>query len=218
MVIESIQMYGIDVQYAPRTIVGEDTIWNEDAISEYNSAYPVEMYVKNVEGFEGEGDFLSKFNIQIRDEITFSVAQRRYREEAGDPEGRERPYEGDLIYFPLTGKIYVIKFVEHEEVFYQFGALQTYSLRCELFEYSNEGLNTGVEEIDRLEELHSTNVGLSNTATLDANGNIVIDPETGRPVGVDDDFNTQPSDDSDDFDVEANSIIDWNETDPFSEG
>jgi hypothetical protein len=178
----------------------------------------LEMYIKNVEGFEGEGDFLSKFNIQIRDEITFTLAQRVYNEEVGMNEVNTRPREGDLIYFPLTEKVYVIKFVEHEAVFYQLGGLQTYDLRCELFEYSNEDLNTGVPQIDDLEIKHSINVGINDLATLDANGNIVINANTGRPVGLPEDYSLiDPFADNKNFQIKSDQFVDFSETDPFSE-
>ena len=219
LIIESIRMYGHDIQYCPRTIVSKDEIYNEDALSQYNDAYQVEMYIKNVEGFEGEGDFLSKFNIQIRDEITFTIARKVYEETVGDFENSDRPLEGDLIFMPLTKKIYQIKFVEHEPVFYQLGALQMYDLRCELFEYSNEDLNTGIAEIDNLEIKYTLAAQPADGVTYDANNNVIIDENTGRPVGVDSDWNPDdPFEDSSNFQISANSFIDFTEQDPFSEG
>jgi hypothetical protein len=217
LIIEAIRIYGHDLHYCPRTIISKDDIWSSDSLSEYNNAYLIEMYIKNVEGFEGEGDFLSKFNIQIRDEITFTVAQRVFNGEVGAEEIIQRPREGDLIYFPLTQKVYVVKFVEHEAVFYQMGKLQTYDLRCELFEYSNEKLNTGVFHIDILGEENRTDADLSN-AEFDAEGGLVIDPITGRPIGVDDYEVEGVFNQSSEFQNKANSIIDWSERDPFSEG
>ena len=196
-----------------------DGTYNEDARSEYNVAYYVEMYIRNVEGFEGEGDFLSKFNIQIRDEITFTIANKVYVETIGDYEDSQRPREGDLIYLPLTKKIYVIKFVEHEAVFYQMGSLQTYDVRCELFEYSNEKLNTGIAEIDELEDDYSLALTADDGITRDANGNIIIDEYTGRPTGVDSDVDINDSfDQNNQFELNADSFIDFTEDNPFSEG
>ena len=218
LIIESIRIYGIDLYYCPRTVNNKDQVFNEDTISSYDDAYLVEMYVKNVEGFEGEGDFLSKFNIQIRDEITFTVAQRVFHDDIGAEEITYRPQEGDLIYFPLTEKVYVVKFVEHEPVFYQLGGLQMYDLRCELFEYSNEDLNTGVPQIDNLEKKYSTSVAIGNNATLDANGFVVIDANTGRPTGISNTyFDNDQFADNDTFQTDAASFIDWSEIDPFSE-
>ena len=126
LVIESIKIYGHDVYYCPRTLVNKDEIYGEDSISKYNTQYMVEMYVKNVMGFEGEGDFMSKFNLQVRDQMTLTIARRTFFDEIGNIESINRPQEGDLVYFPLNKKIFVVKFVEHEAIFYQMGALQTY--------------------------------------------------------------------------------------------
>lgn len=219
LVIESIRIYGHDVWYCPRTIIAKDETFNEDALSQYNSSYQIEMYIKNVEGFEGEGDFLSKFNIQIRDEITFTVANKVYVETIGDIEENRRPEEGDLIFMPLTKKIYVIKFVEHEAVFYQMGSLQTYDLRCELFEYSNETLDTGVPEIDGLQNKYTLAVGSGDGLLLNSNNDVIIDANTGRPLGVDSSWNpTDPFADNNSLQLDANIFLDFTEKDPFSEG
>lgn len=218
LVIESIRIYGHDIWYCPRTIVAKDDILNEDPLSTYNDSYQVEMYIKNVEGFEGEGDFLSKFNIQIRDEITFTIARKVYQETIGDIENNERPLEGDLIFMPLTNKVYVIKFVEHEPVFYQMGSLQMFDVRCELFEYSNEDLNTGVPEIDNLEVKYTLAAQPEDGITYDANNNVIIDEETGRPVGVASDWNPDdPFSNNAEFQLDADSFVDFTEKDPFSE-
>ena len=151
LVTESIQVTGYDVNYIPRTLVNEDTILGEDSISEYKDAYSVEMYIKSVDGFEGEGDLVSKFGLEVRDQIIFSISRRAW-------EGLDigtRPKEGDLIYFGLTSKLFQIMFVEHETPFYQAGALPTFDLTCELFSYSDEALDTGVDEIDVVEQKQS---------------------------------------------------------------
>ena len=151
LVTESIQVTGYDVNYIPRTLVNEDTILGEDSISEYKDAYSVEMYIKSVDGFEGEGDLVSKFGLEVRDQIIFSMSRRAW-------EGLDigvRPKEGDLIYFGLTSKLFQIMFVEHETPFYQAGALPTFDLTCELFTYSDEAMDTGVDEIDVVEQKQS---------------------------------------------------------------
>ena len=150
LIVESIRIHGIDNWYMPRTIVAEDDLLNEDDLSTFNSAYMMEMYIKNVDGFEGEGDFLSKFGIQIKDAITFTVAVRTFDGEIGEHTKQVRPNEGDLIYLPLNGKIFEVMHVEHEAIFYQMGKLQTYDLRCELFEFSNERFYTGLDFIDNV--------------------------------------------------------------------
>ncbi len=145
---ESIQIYGHDVSYIPRTLVNTDTVLGEDSISEYKDAYSVEMFIKSVDGFEGEGDLISKFGLEVRDQIVFSLARRAW-------EGLDlgvRPKEGDLVYFPLTSKLFQIMFVEHETPFYQNGALPTFDLTCELFVYSDEKMDTDVDDIDVIEQ------------------------------------------------------------------
>ena len=78
IVTESIKVTGYDVNYIPRTLVNEDTILGEDSISEYKDAYSVEMFIKSVDGFEGEGDLVSKFGLEVRDQIIFSLARRAW--------------------------------------------------------------------------------------------------------------------------------------------
>ena len=148
LVVESIKIYGVDTWYLPRTLNAKDDILNEDDLSSFDDAYQVEMYVKNVDSFEGEGDFLSKFGLQIRDSITLTIAQRTYDQEVGLNSAINRPREGDLIYLPLNKKYFVVQHVEHEAIFYQMGSLQTYDLRCDLFEYSGERFKTGQSELD----------------------------------------------------------------------
>ena len=151
IVTESIKVTGYDVNYIPRTLVNEDTILGEDSISEYKDAYSVEMFIKSVDGFEGEGDLVSKFGLEVRDQIIFSLARRAW-------EGLDigtRPKEGDLIYFGLTSKLFQIMFVEHELPFYQAGALPTFDLTCELFTYSDEALDTGIDTVDDIEREQS---------------------------------------------------------------
>ena len=158
LIIESIKIYGFDCYYLPRSIVAEDSLFGEDVLSKFDNAYSVEMYIKSVDGFEGEGDFLSKFNIEIRDEMVLTVSQRRFGEEVEvlNNEGVGRPAEGDLIYFPLNNKIFEVKFVEHEEIFYQMGSLQTYDLRCELFKYSHRRIEKGIGVLHSIEPAYSS--------------------------------------------------------------
>lgn len=151
IVIESLKMYGQDVYYLPRTVVHEDTILNEDIESNFEDAYMVEMYIANVDGFEGDGNLLSKFGVEIRDQANFIVSKRRWEQYIGldnNSVSSVRPNEGDLIYLPLSKSLFEVRFVEHESPFYQLSNLPTYTLQCELFEYSGESINTGVASID----------------------------------------------------------------------
>ncbi len=147
LMVESIQIFGHDVSYLPRTQNAVDNIYGEDPTSSFESAYPIEMYIKNTDGFEGEGAFVGRFGLEIREQITFSVARRTW-----DGTGISvRPLEGDLIWFPMTSKLFEIQFVEHQAVFYQMGKLPVYDLACELFEYSSEDIDTGIKAIDQVE-------------------------------------------------------------------
>lgn len=198
LVIESIQIYGIDTFYVTRKLEAVDNILNEDDLSIFNRAYDMEMYVKSVDGFQGDGDFLSKFGLQIRDQVTFTVAMRTFERYATrlDPD-TVRPKEGDLVYMPLNNKFFKIMHVEHESVFYQSGALQVFDLKCELFEYSNERFETGVTEIDSHYE--SINTEISTVSSLEKL--LTKDPIAKNLY----------------FEEEKEDIIDFTEIDPFSE-
>lgn len=195
LVIESIRIYGHDVFYVPRTLDSLDDLLNEDDTSTFKEAYMAEMYIKNVEGFEGEGDFLSRFGLQIRDSITFTIAIRVYNTEIGYYTAKPRPNEGDLIYLPLNNKIFEIQHVEHESIFYQMGQLQVYDIRCELFEYSGETFNTGIANIDGMFD----NYDLS--AETEANTIEVIDAAADNIT----------------IETEADNVLDFSEENPFGE-
>lgn len=154
IVIESLKIYGQDVYYLPRDIVNEDKILGHDVPSRFNSSYKVEMYIENVEGFDGEGDLFTRFGVEIRDQATFVVARRRWSQtvQRHDNEiNAVRPLEGDLIYLPLSNSMFQIMKVEHEQPFYQLSNLPTYKLQCELFEYNDEDFDTNVPAIDSIE-------------------------------------------------------------------
>ena len=147
LMVESIQIFGHETSYLPRTKNNVDNIFGEDPTSSFDSAYPIEMYIKNTDGFEGEGALVGRFGLEIREQITFTVARRTW-----DGQGiSDRPLEGDLIWMPLTSKLFEIQFVEHQAVFYQMGKLPVYDLSCELFEYSDEDIDTGIKAIDQVE-------------------------------------------------------------------
>lgn len=169
LVIESLKMYGQDVYYLPRDIVNEDRILGDDVPSRFNSSHRIEMYIENIEGFGGEGDLFTKFGVEIRDQATFVVSRRRWTQLVAryDNEVQSvRPFEGDLIYLPLSNKLFQIMMVEHEEPFYQLSNLAVYKLRCELFEYNDEDFDTGVEAVDDIEEEYAYTYLL----TLDSDG------------------------------------------------
>ena len=155
LVVEALRMYGHNVFYLPREVIEEDSILNEDVQSKFGDSYQVEMYIENTDGFEGEGDLMSKFGVQIRDQATFIISLRtleRFISLDDNLATSFRPNEGDLIYFPLSGSMFEIKFVEHEDPFYQVGKLFVFKMTCELFEYSQEDFDTGIGDIDLIED------------------------------------------------------------------
>ena len=169
IVIESLKMYGQDVYYLPREIVNEDRVFGDDVPSKFSSSYKIEMYVENVEGFDGEGDLFTKFGVEIRDQATFVVARRRWTSTVGRVDNNInsiRPREGDLIYLPLSNSMFQIMAVEHEQPFYQISNLPVYKLRAELFEYNDEDFETEIDAIDDIERDYSYTYVL----TLDSAG------------------------------------------------
>jgi hypothetical protein len=260
LMLESIKIYGVDCKYIPRDLGIIDNLFGEAVNSSFNNAADLEMYVKNVEGFEGEGDFLSKFGLEIRDQVTFTVARKRFDQirtektmletgfnlldeeastttpsrqflantdyqtesiqlEEGTANGysisSNRPNEGDLIFFPFTKKLYEIKFVEHESIFYQTGRLNVYDLRCELFEYSSESVDTGFSDIDTISTTNSADTLAyqfqleDDTFALMEDGGFLLQ-EFELETTISSANNTL-------FTRESLNIIDFSEANPFSE-
>ena len=222
LVIESLKIYGHDVYYLPRTVVNRDTIFDEDALSQFTQAYPLEMYLENVDGFEGEGDLFTKFGIEIRDSANFILSKRRWEQMVDSTGGAfqldARPAEGDLLYFEKTGSILEIKYVEFQNPFYQLGKIYVFRLQCELFEYSSETFNTGLDDLD----------GIVDDLSLDAlrfqfeleSGDLLLQEEDGCLIL--EDFSAQRSltnTDNDDIDAfqEQEGILDFTEINPFGE-
>lgn len=198
LVIESIQIFGIDIDYISGLFNNVDTVFNEDDTPLYDEMYSFEVYVKNVDGFEGEGDFLSKFGLEIRDSITFTVAIRTFeRHVTRNNQNKIRPRENDIIFLPLNQKMYRVTYVEHESVFYQSGKLQVYDIKCELMEYSNERFNTGRSDIDDYFD--------------------VIDSTSEFVTTLEDLANTDPIAQNFEFEQLADDILDFSDIDPFSE-
>jgi hypothetical protein len=156
LVIEAMQIHGMDVFYLPRTSRDEvDFLFGEDTLKQYTSAYPIEMYLENVTGMEGEGDFISKFGLEIRDEVSLLVSRRRFKYATG-PTNLIRPREGDLVYIPLVENFFEITFVEHENdqaMFYTLGRgrggnVYVYALKLKQLVFSDEIISTGIDEVD----------------------------------------------------------------------
>src|SRR6056300_297018 len=169
LIIESLKIYGQDVYYLPRNIINRDDIFGEDAASKFDSAYMLEAYIENVEGFEGAGDLYQKFGIEIRDEVTFIISRRRWQQFVGiwnNSINQIRPQEGDVLFLQLSNTFFEIMHVEDEQPFYQLSNLPVYKLRCALYEYNSEEIATGVDVIDTQQD----NFGYQQTIKVDVSG------------------------------------------------
>lgn len=171
LIIESLKIYGQEFFYIPRTLVSKDNILGEDRLSQFKSSFPIEMYFENVDSLDGQGAFIQKFGLMMEQSATLVVARRRWEQlvgRYGQTTLPQRPNEGDLIYFPLTKGLFEIKFVKHQDPFYQLGKLYVYKLQIELFQYASERIDTGIAAIDTFETLKtfSTNTTRSPNAEL----------------------------------------------------
>ena len=220
IVIECLKIYGFDTYYIPRAAVNEDKILGEDVLNRYSSAYPLEMYLQNVTGFEGDGDLMSKFGVEIRDTATFVVARRRWDEviaRSGDAVLTTRPAEGDIIYFPLTKAFFEIKRVDSTDPFFQVGKLYVYKMECELMQYSSERFDTGVSEIDSIADGDSLDINEFNLLLQSGDRALL---EEYSPAGIVlQSYNLTtilPNVDNEDFRGEI-SVLDFSERNPFGE-
>lgn len=217
LVIESIKIYGHDVYYIPRVLNNYDDVYGADDQSSYDLAYPIEMYIKSIDGFSGDGEFLSKFGVEIRNQVVFSMARRIFNEEVGQYTTQERPNEGDIIWFPLNKRAFVIRYVNKYEMFYQLGALQTWEVTCEVFEYSGEKFSTGIPEIDELQKKYDTNI--LNWILKDEDGGALLTEDSDYLMlehsTIED---LLPMADNDEIQAESDDFIDFTAFDPFSEG
>ena len=180
LINEQLRMFGIEVYYLPREIINRKTVFQEIQSSEFDDNYLIEAYVNTYDGYTGGGDVLTKFGMQLKDELVVTISKERWEDyiapflamgDAYETELAHRPREGDLIYFPLGGRFFEVKFVEHENPFYQLQKNYVYELQCELFEYENEVIDTGIETIDEKtsnvgEIISLKMVGYGNTAVL----------------------------------------------------
>ena len=220
IIIECLKIYGFDTYYIPRVAVNEDDILGEDVLNRYSSAYPLEMYMQNVTGFEGDGDLLTKFGVEFRDTATFIVSRRRWDEviaRSGDAVLTTRPAEGDIVYFPLTKAFFEIKRVESTDPFFQVGKLYVYKLQCELMQYSSEVFETGVSEIDNIASGDSLDVNAFNLLLQSGDRALL---EEYSPAGIIlQSYNLStilPNVDNEDFRGDI-SVLDFSERNPFGE-
>jgi hypothetical protein len=183
LIIEAMEIYGLQVYYLPRKITRLDNIMNEDIASEFGDAYMITMYLEDLDqGYGGEQTIMSKFGLEIRDTSNWVVAKKTWENFIGIQNNTVvtgRPNEGDLIYIPLTDSFHEIKFVEHESPFYQLGNIFVYKLQCETFEYGNEKFNTGVSEIDSIEDTYAFS---QKVFVSDGNGIQFFDEEDVRQL------------------------------------
>ena len=257
---EVIQQAGIDVMYIPRTLVKEDLVMNEDVLSQFDNAYEIEMYVKSSDNFGGPDDAISKFGLDIRDELILVVHAESFKFATNNT----TPLEGDLIYFPLSKGLFEIKFVEDEQPFYQIGKNYVFELTCEVFQYGEEKIDTGTDA-DKVERENAYAVDLLLTAG--GTGTYIVDEEvyqganlaaatskaivvswvvstrtlrinnisgtfaTGTNITGNDSsavwsltsyddqlLPTTPYADNKIFETDGDAILDFSESDPFSEG
>ena len=181
LVNEQLRMYGVEIIYIPRRFLKTDNILKEVTSSIFNDIFPIEAYINTYEGYNGAGDIMSKFGVSLKDELLLTISKERFEDfiapflqtvdQNYDIELPYRPREGDLIYFPLGERLFEVKFVEHEQPFYQLGKSYVYELKCELFEYEDEIIDTSIEEVDTLVEkigpISTLNlVGFGRTASL----------------------------------------------------
>ena len=188
LMIEQLKIYGQDVFYIPRTLVKEDELFGEDTLSKFGDAYQIEMYFENVEGYEGEKEIMSKFGLQMNEDVTFVVSRRRFEQLVSHDSNlivKTRPNEGDLVYFPKVKKIFEITFVDHDDPFYQVHNVPAFKLKCKTFEYSSEDLDTGITEIDAIETDNSLDqlvyqITMEQSSTTTYNEGLELEDGTGN--------------------------------------
>jgi len=168
LVDEQIKLFGSDVHYVPRKMLRDLPI-NDVVLSEFNTQYMIEMLLINVEGFGSPSEFVSKFGLRVTDEITFVVSTNRWSQIFNNFDDITlvdgRPNEGDLIYFPLNKTVYEIKFVELRQPFYPLGKLYYYTMTAEIYELGNDQFETGIPEIDEIEEIYSVTINVAMDPT-----------------------------------------------------
>ena len=224
LIIEQLSVFGQDVYYLPRKLVNEDVLFGEDASSSFNDAYIIEMYLDGIEGYEGQKEMMTRFGLDMQDEATFVVSKRRFEQLISTDQNlivSTRPNEGDLIYFPLGKKLFEIGFVDHDDPFYQLANLPVFKMRCRTFEYSHENMATGLDAIDAIETAQSIDA-LAYQVTLESgteSGTNYLLTEAGDWI-VSEEYSVDtidPSSDSDFFQTQGDSILDFSEMNPFGE-
>ena len=220
LMIEQLRIYGQDVFYIPRTLVKEDELFGEDTLSKFDDAYQIEMYFENVEGYEGEKEIMSKFGLQMNEDVTFVVARRRFEQLVSHDSNlivKTRPNEGDLVYFPKVKKVFEISFVDHDDPFYQVHNVPAFKLKCKTFEYSGEDIDTGITEIDAIETANSLDQLVYQVSLEDGTGSLLT--ESGDYI-IQEAFVVDTIDENamnDFFETQDDNIIDFSESNPFGD-
>ena len=224
LIIEQLRAFGQDVYYLPRKLVNEDTLFGEDTLSSFNDAYQVEMYLDNIEGFEGQKEMMTRFGLDMQDEATWVVSKRRFEQLISLDQNlivSSRPNEGDLIYFPKAKKLFEIGFVDHDDPFYQLNNLPVFKMRCRTFEYSHEDFATGVSTIDAIEtseSLDAMQYQLVLEEGTDSGTNYLITEDGDYIVQEEQLIDTiDSSADNIFFETQGDSILDFSEVNPFGE-
>ena len=231
LIIEQLKIYGQDVYYLPRKLANKDTIFGEDPASSFDDSYIIEMYVDNSDGYMGEQEIIKKFRLELRDDIRFTLSKLRWEQLIKNNSHlvAERPQEGDLVYFPTTKAFFEIQFVEHEQPFYQQSALPVYKLSCTRFEYSSERIDTGIAEIDKVEDSLSTDTMNFQFTLENEVGSLLLENDLGGiEYFINEDFTMatqQPVDQGKAFETAAGTntsstsddILDFSERNPFGE-
>jgi hypothetical protein len=215
LVVETIKIHGIDVKYLPKTIVNLDTIFQEDLISLFDRAYTIEAYPKDYSGFQGNGDMLSKFGLEIRDTINFCISKKRYREQIGNFQNNMRPIEGDIIYFPVEGSFFEIKYVNNRIPFFTLGANHVFELKCDKLEYNSERITVGIPEIDDKITYYSiANTGIDYITT---DRDAVLQTEDGNNLQIETDKEVDMELNIQNKKIQdySDTIINFNEENPF---
>ena len=222
IMIECLKIYGFELYYLPRKAFNEDRILGEDPLNKYEHAYPIEMYLESNTGFEGQGEFLSKFGVETVENANFVVSRKRWLQTAGETGNTvlaSRPAEGDILFFPLTKSYFEIRKVEGDKPFYQVGKLYVYRLTCELMQFSSEVINTGISEIDTYPD--AINEDVRNFGLLQETGDeLLFEFNTESPIVVES-YSTVHDEDAgarnEDFDTNISDILDFSERNPFGE-
>ena len=224
LIIEQLSVFGQDVYYLHRKLVNKDTLFVDDASSSFNDAYIIEMYLDNIEGYEGQKEMMTRFGVDMQDEATFVVSKRRFEQLISLDANlivSTRPNEGDLIYFPDGKKLFEISFVDHDDPFYQIQNLPVFKMRCRTFEYSHEDMETCLDAVDAIETAESLDAleyQIILESGTDSGSNYLITEDGDWIVSEAYNISTlDTSSDTDFFETQGDSILDFSEMNPFGE-